>query len=283
MANKRVWDFKLILAIVWGVFTSSMITWWWIWFLKMAKPINPEHRMFMWEGTILITVVVIGGVYLAVYAARDSRRHEKLKLFFSTFSHDIKTSITRLRLQSEVLEEEYETSKNPVLKRLLQDISRLDLQLENSLYLANIDDTRFYIENLKISQLLQSLRHDFSDLNLELSKDAELQTDRRAILSIIRNLLQNSILHGKADHVIVTVEQKTKTDIILTFSDNGLGYKGDLKKLGSEVLASKNSQSNGLGLSLCQRLIHKLGGTLSFSGTANSGFQAELTIQGQIL
>lgn len=283
MANKRVWDFKLILAIVWGVFTSSMITWWWIWFLKMAKPINPEHRMFMWEGTFLITVVVIGGIYLAVYAARDSRRHEKLKLFFSTFSHDIKTSITRLRLQSEVLEEEYETSKNPVLKRLLQDISRLDLQLENSLYLANLDDTRFYIENLKISQLLQSLRHDFSDLNLELSKDAELQTDRRAILSIIRNLLQNSILHGKADHVIVTVEQKSKTDITLTFSDNGLGYKGDLKKLGSEVLASKNSQSNGLGLSLCQRLIHKLDGTLSFSSTANSGFQAELTIQGRLL
>ena len=136
---------------------------------------------------------------------------------------------------------------------------------------------------MKISQLLQSLRHDFSDLNLELSKDAELQTDRRAILSIIRNLLQNSILHGKADHVIVTVEQKSKTDITLTFSDNGLGYKGDLKKLGSEVLASKNSQSNGLGLSLCQRLIHKLDGTLSFSSTANSGFQAELTIQGRLL
>lgn len=283
MAKKSRWDLSLSLAIAWGLFTSSMLIWWWIWFLKMAKPLTLEYRMFAWEGSFLLAVVMVGGIYLVIYAWRDRRRHQRLKLFFSTFSHDIKTSITRIRLQSEVLEEEYENSKNPILKRLLQDITRLDLQLENSLYLANIDDTRFYHEKIKLSQILQSLRSEFSELNLELSQDADLNTDRRAIISIFRNLLQNSILHGKADQVKVFAKQHSNEKILLIFSDNGIGYSGDFSKLGNEILNSSNSNSNGLGLSLSLRLIEKLKGDLKFEATANSGFTSKLTITGKLL
>lgn len=283
MAKSRKWDIQLILAVVWGLFTSSMVTWWWIWFLKMAKPLNPEHRMFAWEGSILLTVVLIGSIYLVIYAWRDRRRHEKLKLFFSTFSHDIKTSITRLRLQSEVLEEEFENSKNPVLKRLLQDITRLDLQLENSLLLANIDESRFFFEKIKLSQILQSLRGEFSDLNLELFHDAEIETDRRALTSLLRNLLHNSILHGKADKVSIRIEAANPQELRIGLSDNGLGYKGDTKKLGKEILNSNNPHSNGLGLTLSHQLIQKMGGSLKFGSSAQDGFQAIIQIKGKLL
>lgn len=283
MANKRKWDIQLMLAVIWGLFTSSMVTWWWIWFLKMAKPLNPEHRMFAWEGSILLTVVLIGSIYLVIYAWRDRSRHERLKLFFSTFSHDIKTSITRLRLQAEVLEEEFESSKNPVLKRLLQDISRLDLQLENSLLLANVEDTRLFIEQVKLSQIIQSLRSEFSDLNLELSTDAMLDVDRRAFSSVLRNILHNSILHGKADKVTISTNRLNQTELEIKIADNGLGFKGESQKLGKEILNSQSQHSNGLGLTLSYQLINKMGGKIKFASEAHSGFQTTLHLKGHTL
>ena len=137
---------KTALAIIWFAFTFSLVTWWWIFFLLRLNPtedasieqLRKSHRMFAWEGSILLAAILLGGIALVIFTYRDQKRHQRLRFFFSTFSHDIKTSIARLRLQAEVLEEDLHSNTHPVMKRLIQDIQRLDLQLENSLLLSNL-------------------------------------------------------------------------------------------------------------------------------------------------
>lgn len=280
---------KTALAIIWFAFTFSLVGWWWVYFLMKLSPDNASieqmkvsHRMFAWEGSILLAAILFGGIALVIFTYRDQKRHQRLRFFFSTFSHDIKTSIARLRLQAEVLEEDLNTNSHPVMKRLIQDIQRLDLQLENSLLLANLEAGTLLNEQVSLSELLSSLRSEFSELTVELEREAKIRGDRRALLSVLRNLLQNSVLHGKATTVKIKVRPHGEGRIELTLQDNGLGFKGILKKLGSEILMSQDVRSNGIGLLLTKRLLEKMKGDIWFESKENEGFASHIELEGTL-
>src|SRR5688572_22446688 len=94
---------KTILATIWFIFVVSLVGWWWVYAMNFLatgadEATKNKHRMFMWEGSILLAALFIGGAALIFLSYRDENRHQQLKTFFATFSHDIKTSISRLRL-----------------------------------------------------------------------------------------------------------------------------------------------------------------------------------------
>lgn len=272
---------KTVLAIIWFAFTFALVTWWWIFFLLKLEGAR-QHRMIAWEGSILLGSILIGGIALIVFTFRDKKRHDRLRFFFSTFSHDIKTSIARLRLQAEVLEEDLQGNSPPVMKRLIADIQRLDLQLENSLLLANVEESPLLHEEISLSGLLSSLRIEFSDLSVELEREATIHGDRRGFMSVVRNLLQNSVLHGKATTVRIKVKVISDSRLELTFEDDGLGFKGASRKLGSELLNSKDSRGNGIGLLLTKRLMQKMRGDVRFESAENAGFKSILHMEGHL-
>lgn len=278
---------KTALAILWFAFTFSLVGWWWVFFLLKLDPtsasleeLKSSHRMFAWEGSILLAAILFGGIALVIFTYRDQKRHQRLRFFFSTFSHDIKTSIARLRLQAEVLEEDLNTTSHPVMKRLIQDIQRLDLQLENSLLLANLEQGELLKEQVSLSELLSSLRSEFSELSVELEREAKIKGDRRALLSVLRNLMQNSVLHGKATTVKIKVRSVNEGRLELIVQDDGLGFKGILKKLGSEILMSQDVRSNGIGLLLTKRLLEKMNGDIWFESQENQGFISHIEVEG---
>ncbi|WP_413292542.1 sensor histidine kinase [Bdellovibrio sp. HCB185ZH] len=272
---------KTVLAIIWFVFTFALVAWWWVFFLMELEGAR-QHRMIAWEGSILLGSILIGGISLIVFTFRDKQRHDRLRFFFSTFSHDIKTSIARLRLQAEVLEEDLQGNSPPVMKRLIADIQRLDLQLENSLLLANLEVSPLLHEEMSLSQLMANLRSEFADLSVELERDAKISGDRRALMSVVRNLLQNSVLHGKATTVRIRVRALNSNRLEVIFEDDGLGFKGETNKLGSELLNSKDSRGNGIGLLITKRLMEKMRGDIKFESTENAGFKSVLHTEGHL-
>lgn len=274
-------NMKTVLAVIWFVFTFALVTWWWIYFL-MRTTNTATHTMFAWEGSILLAAILFGGISLIVFSYRDQRRHKRLLFFFATFSHDIKTSIARLRLQAEVLEEEAQGQAHPVLKRLVNDIYRLDLQLENSLQLANLEEGRPHLEDVALTSLIATLRSEFPDISIELEKDAVIRGDRRALISILRNLLQNSVQHGKASVVRIKVKALANSRLEVVVQDNGLGIKGSPEKLGSEILVSTDARGNGIGLLITKRLIRKMGGEIQFLSQDKEGFTSTLNVEGRL-
>jgi signal transduction histidine kinase len=272
---------KTVLAIIWFAFTFALVAWWWVFFLMELEGAR-QHRMIAWEGSILLGSILIGGISLIVFTFRDKQRHDRLRFFFSTFSHDIKTSIARLRLQAEVLEEDLQGNSPPVMKRLIADIQRLDLQLENSLLLANLEVSPLLHEEIPLSQLLANLRSEFADLSIELERDARIAGDRRALMSVVRNLLQNSVLHGKATTVRIRVRSLNNNRLEVIFEDDGLGFKGQSNKLGSELLNSKDSRGNGIGLLITKRLMEKMRGDIKFESAENAGFKSLLHMEGHL-
>jgi signal transduction histidine kinase len=223
------------------VFTVTFAIWWFrlssehIELLQQLQPDQASHwnrqkRMIGWEGSAWIVLLVLGGAALVVLVQRETRRAHRIREFFASFSHEIKTSLASLRLQAEALKEEM-TGKSPILDRLISDTVRLQVQLENSLFFASQDNLKLYVEPVSLSAMIERMREHFPDLKISLSSDTTVLGDDRALRTIFSNLLQNAIVHGGASAVTVKCEAaggRVKVQV----EDDGRGFKGETKKLG---------------------------------------------------
>ncbi len=278
-SNKRH-NFKIWLAVGWLVFTSAMVLWWWSLGLSEIGD-SKKYRMLMSEGIFFLFAILGGGGTLIYLLIKDYARHQQLKNFFNLFSHDLKTSITRLRLQAEVLKEDLSTSEHKSLDRILKDINRLDLQLENSLIYSQGEQALFIEENLELSKMIESLRNEWDDLQITLDHDVKVRADRRTFLSVLRNLIQNSVTHGKSQKIQISTKVIDGGRVLIEVKDSGPGYKGSLIKLGQGPLLQKEGSGNGIGLFLCRLLIHRQNGQLEFLNDPVGGFVAQIKLPGR--
>src|SRR5437870_5344619 len=231
------------LVALWVVFTVTLAGWWLIFGLRQLDLINQSrlegatqlqrhYQMLMWEGGILIASLIGGGLALFYYARREQKRHAQVEEFFAAFTHDAKTSLASLRLQAESLREDFsEAENNPLFDRLLSDTLRLQLQLENSLFLVNLPRGKFFLEPIKLGDRIDVLRRHWPDLTISETGDATIMADARALESVLTNLIQNSVTHGKATQVNINVKQGNGR-VTVRLVDNGSGFHGDATDLG---------------------------------------------------
>lgn len=281
-------NIKLILALLWLNFAASMVAWWWINGLEELRrysTVDPETlrkmRMIRWEGSVFLAAIFIGGIALIFLLYRDKIRHEQMRLFFSNFNHDLKTSMARIRLQMDLLREEQKGS--PALNRLADDVSRLNLQLENSLLLSAHSGDRIFRENLKLSDILREIRPECEDLEIKVRNDVKIRGDRRILTSLFRNLIQNSLTHGRSTTVEIESQPRGADRVELVFRDNGVGFQGDsnqLESLGHSLQSSTSKR--GFGLFVSRNLLRRMNADMSFRQPVR-GFEVRLQLSGEIL
>lgn len=262
-------QFRYYLSITWLIFTCALTFWWWLHGLlqleameSLLSPADYErnHRMLMSEGAFFLATIFVGGVSLVILAKKDFQRHEQIRLFFANFTHDLKTSMARLRIQSDLLRDQWSEQG---LNKWSDHLNQLDLQLENSLWVARGDKQNFHYQSKRISSLLSSIRVEWPEIEISLEHDAELWCDELAMKSVFRNLLQNAVFHGQAKKIDIKV-QKSNDRVELSITDDGVGFKGDVAKLGKNFIQPKSAHGNGLGLYLTRFLLEKMNGTIEF-------------------
>src|SRR5438132_12943730 len=149
-----------------------------------------DYQMLLWEGGILIASLLGGGLALFYYARREQKRHAQVEEFFAAFTHDAKTALASLRLQAESLREDLGANPNPLLDRLLQDTLRLQLQLENSLFLVNLPTGRLLNQPVRIGQIVAAMRYHWPNVAIIQKGDGVVSGDRRALESVVVDCIQ---------------------------------------------------------------------------------------------
>jgi signal transduction histidine kinase len=269
--SRSTWQY--VAAIIWMVFTIALASWWLIFGLSQAQQLaaaeGPEAaqvarvtRMLVLEGVILVGMLIGGGAALLAAIRLEQRRRRDLRSFFMAFTHDLKTSLTSLRLQAEALREDLPAAAdNPNLRRMLQDSVRLQLQLENALALATTDGAIF-IEAIDLRTLIDYLRDDFPELTIEMAGDGRVRADRRALESVLRNLLQNAVVHGRATRVSLVLNRRA-SGIEIVVSDDGAGASHDLSMaLDRPFVRPSTTSGSGVGLYVCGRLLSQMHGRI---------------------
>ena len=276
---------KYALAGVWLIFTTALTIWWYIFSqaqlarLLALSPNHPEEiqrskKMLELEGGVLIASLVLGGLALIYLIYRDARQNRRIREFFRNFAHELKTPIGSLRLQAEALKEDLKDSASVELaQRIVTETERLNLQLENSLLLAQLDSYQTLPEQLDLRELARELKLEWSDLSFSLTKNCSVNADLRALQSILRNLVQNAVVHGRATEITLTPEENGATDMVtISIRDNGQGFGGKIKDLGRPLQRHYSGSGSGIGLHLASCLVKKMKGSLEYNA-AGPGFE----------
>ena len=280
----------IFLVALWVVFTVTLAGWWLIFGLRQLDLLNQSnlenalqlhrhYQMLLWEGGILIASLIGGGLALFYFARREQKRHAQVEEFFAAFTHDAKTALASLRLQAESLQEDYASSEpNPLLDRLLGDTLRLQLQLENSLFLVNLTRGKFFLEPINLSACVDNLRRHWPDLNIRQTGDAIVTADARALDSVLTNLIQNAVTHGQATEIEISVKPDRKARISIGIADNGRGFSGDFKHLGQLFVRHGRGSGSGVGLYIVRQLVKRMHGEIQFENETRGGFSARFDL-----
>jgi signal transduction histidine kinase len=146
---------------------------------------------------------------------------------------------------------------------------------------------QFQLERLRPLQVLNEARDRFCDeaaekrIRVEVNAYADLsfvQADRRALRSILENLLSNAIRYTPPEGEILLAAEEIKTFVQFTVRDTGRGIEAD--RLGSifDRFSAFSEQGSGLGLALARRLVEQLGGQIAVESRLGHGSTFRFTI-----
>ena len=99
----------------------------------------------------------------------------------------------------------------------------------------------------------------------------DIYGDDRAISSVLRNIIHNSVVHGRSSQIFAETFESGK----LSLRDNGQGFFGDMSQLGQMFYRHNPSSGSGVGLYIVSQLMTSMNGKVSFP-KVDSGFQVDL-------
>jgi signal transduction histidine kinase len=241
---------------------------------RIESRLERTERMILGEGSFFIIVVLLTNGILLYFFIRDHRRSKSIQAFFASMTHELRTPLTSIRLQAETLKDIEDNPKHaPFVNRLLEDVERLEGQVQQTLELARIEGggalTPIPIPILQFFQHKIQPMLDRTETQMQVNsklKDATLIADPTALTMIFRNTFDNAIKYSVSKPAQIQIQGHVEGDhYILEIRHDNSQFKGDVSQLGSLYYRGQNSQGAGIGLFLISTLMNKMKGSVEFA------------------
>lgn len=194
----------------------------------------------------------------------------------SGISHDLKTPLTRLKLQIELL------NKNQKLNSLKEEITEMEKMINEYLDFASNQYSQ-PVEKFNIIQLIQNL------IDKSFKKNIKIKSPKNLIFSgrknLIRRCIANIINNSQkySENILITCKKIKKT-IQITIDDDGPGIADEQKEkvfrpfYRVDKSSSLKDSNVGLGLSIVEDIVNSHGGTVKLlNNPINKGLRVSLS------
>jgi len=201
--------------------------------------------------------------------------------FLANMSHEIRTPMNAIVGFSELLNDEADAEKRAQYIKIIQSSSGNLLKLINEIVdlskieAGEMDLTRsnfsiksIFEEMLNVYQVEINHRnlHDIQ-LTFELPDgDFIIFSDPYRLKQILSNLLSNAVKHTSSGKIVFSCKKSGK-QLLFAVADSGTGIPDeDQNKIFDRFIKfnylNKNSEGTGIGLSIVEKLVHLLNGTI---------------------
>ena len=223
-------------------------------------------------GYLVISVLVCFFINMFMKPVKES--HEKQKRFITDAGHEIKTPLTIIRANVDVLE--MDVGENEYLEDIKSQINILTGLTNDLVYLSKIDEQDIVVEmdEFSLSDVSNDIVSSFETLaksqNKEIERDVQdglfVRWNKKAISNLISILIENAIKYSpEGDTVYVNIKQQGKKVLIVTKNKSTNDISNDSIKHVFERFyrtdQSRNSETggHGIGLSMAKAIasIHK--------------------------
>jgi PAS domain S-box-containing protein len=218
--------------------------------------------------------------------------------FFSIIAHDLRGPLINIESFSELLIEglrERDHLKYEKFLTLLHSSAKSAVCLLDNLLNWARSQTEQIIFNpryLNCSAVIQKVLEGSKaiaklksiSVNFIQSDEMKIYADQDMLMTILRNLISNSIKFTHSEGRIDIFIVRNREFIEITISDNGVGMNEDkrnrLFKLGTNTRTNgtENERGSGLGLVLCKEFIEKHGGKIWVESEKGKGSDFKFTL-----
>jgi two-component system osmolarity sensor histidine kinase EnvZ len=201
-------------------------------------------------------------------------------------SHDLRTPLARLRLETEMSVADEDAKRNMAL-----DIDQLDAIIDKFMDYARPGDTQ--LRAVPVSQLVDREAAAFRDptqirINSRVPIDLAVVADETELGRVFQNLFENARRYGRGTYTgvaDVTVSSvRTGPWVILSVRDQGPGVAPEkLSQLTTPFFrgdaARTAATGAGLGLAIVEKAMSRMGGSLEMTNAPEGGLIAHLRLR----
>ena len=209
-------------------------------------------------------------------AKRINRHLNQRAEMLSGISHDLRTPLTRLKLQLAMLKQE------DLSKEMSKDIDEMEKMLNDYLQFAK-NQVQESTSKINLTDLFISIKNQFNNKKLTiLNKDKiELKGRNSALKRLFENIIQNGLTYG--NQVFINI-QKGNNRALVTIEDDGPGIPEDQYKnvfkpfFRLDKSRSLNQSGVGLGLAIVEDIINSHGGNIQLSKSKLNGLKVKISL-----
>ena len=209
-------------------------------------------------------------------AKRINRHLNQRSEMLSGISHDLRTPLTRLKLQLAMISEK-ELSNN-----MSKDIDEMEKMLNDYLHFAKTQSLESTKE-VNLAKIFNEIKKDINNNNLEIliTDDVNLKARPISLKRSFENIIMNGLTYGKK--VFVNI-QKGSNRALIIFEDDGPGIPEDQYKnvfkpfFRLDKSRSLNKSGVGLGLAIVEDVINSHGGSIHLSKSKYKGLLFKISL-----
>lgn len=209
--------------------------------------------------------------------------------FLSIASHELKTPLTSLKLQSQMFKRHVERKDREAysperIQRFMAEadkqVSRLTRLVDDMLDISRIRTGRLSISTEKVEisdvvrEVVDRMKPHFTSLEIERLDKGEVVCDRLRIEQVLTNILNNALRYGKGRPVKVELRRNGEAmDIAVT--DQGMGipetFKDKIFSRFQRAVPASEVSGLGLGLYIAKQIVEAHQGKISVDSELDKG------------
>jgi len=218
--------------------------------------------------------------------------------FLSITSHELRSPMTPMRAQLQMLIGDYFGKLNPKQKEsatiVLRNTERLDKIILDFLEISRIEAARLKFHFVKtdltqsINRIIEEMKGFETAKNIEIiSKIGKLpviEVDPDRVMQVLRNLLNNAKKFSKENTKIIISSEQMGNMIQFGVKDNGIGMTPETQKRvfepfyqGEQTMYRKYG-GTGLGLAICKGIVESQNGKIWVNSEVGKGSTFYFTI-----
>jgi len=194
----------------------------------------------------------------------------------SGISHDLRTPLTRLKLQLELLKQQ------DLAKKMSDDIEEMERMLNEYLEFSRHQKNE-ETESVNINNLINDIikKYDVDQINIHIEENIKINIRANAIKRCLINLIDNGLSYGKKVEIIT---KKLVNNLVIFIDDNGPGipekeYQNVMKPFYRiDKSRGLNKSGVGLGLSITNDIIRSHGGNIVLEKSPLGGLRVKISL-----
>lgn len=201
-------------------------------------------------------------------------------------SHDLRTPLARLRLETEM-----SVADNDARNHMVADIAQLDAIIDKFLDYARPDHAE--LRTVRLADVVDSCLYAVKDddnlkIHVSLQDDPHVLADEVELTRVLSNLVENARRYGKTPGTeisVVEIAAKVREEwVLLKVRDHGPGVPPDsltdlVKPFFRGDAARTHATGAGLGLSIVQKTVQRMGGMFVLANSSTGGLAAHIKLQ----